>query len=188
MTTVAFWKPYGVLTRFTDDRGRPTLAEWIDVEDVYPAGRLDRDSEGLLLLSDDRRLRGDLTASRHPRTYLVHVEGSVSDEALAALSAGVVVQGRRTAPAEARVVDEPGWIPPRDPPIRVRRHIPDAWIELVLTEGRNRQVRHMMAAVGHPTLRLVRWAVGPVTLVGLDPGAWRRLSQSETTELRAWLR
>ena len=187
MTTIAFWKPFGVLTKFTDDRGRPTLADWIDLPDVYAAGRLDRDSEGLLVLSDDPRLRGRLTSSRHPRTYLAQVEGEVSDMALQRLRAGVKIRDYTTAPAEARAIEPPAWLPERDPPIRVRRTVPDRWIELVLTEGRNRQVRRMTAAVGHPTLRLVRWAIGPITLAGLDPGAWRHLSHTELRSLKAVL-
>lgn len=187
MTTIAFWKPYGVLTKFTDEQGRPTLADWIDLPHVYAAGRLDRDSEGLLLLSSDARLRGRLTSSRHPRTYLAQVEGEVDDSALHRLAQGILVQGRRTAPAAARIIDPPMWLPERHPPIRYRRHIADSWIELVLTEGRNRQVRRMTAAVGHPTLRLVRWAIGPVTLAGLDPGAWRTLRHAELVELESSL-
>ena len=188
MTTLAFWKPYGTLTKFTDDAGRPTLAEWIDVPDVYPAGRLDRDSEGLLLLSDEPRLRGALTSSRHPRTYLVQVERVPTDESLRRLAAGVDIQGRRTRPSEIRHIDEPPWLGPRNPPIRTRRDIPTAWIELTLTEGRNRQVRRMTAAIGHPTLRLVRWSIGPVTLDGLTPGAWRSLAHRDLEELRGVLR
>ncbi len=184
MTTIAFWKPYGVLTRFTDRDDRPTLAHWIDVPDVYPAGRLDRDSEGLLLLSDDARLRGALTSGRHERTYLVQVEGEPTEQTIGLLAAGVEVQGRMTSPARARTITQPHWIPPRDPPIRRRRSIPTAWIELSLREGRNRQVRRMTAAVGHPTLRLVRWSVGPVTLRNLVPGAWRHLDRLELEELR----
>ena len=188
MTTIAFWKPHGVLTRFTDDGGRPTLADWIDLPDVYPAGRLDRDSEGLLLLSDDPRLRGTLTSGRHPRTYLVQVEGAPTEESLRRLSSGVMIQGTMTAPAHVREIDEPSWMPPRVPAIRERRSIPTAWIELVLTEGRNRQVRRMTAAVGLPTLRLVRWAIGPITLHDLVPGGWRHLHPLELAELRAALR
>lgn len=187
MTTIAFWKPYGVLTKFTDSEGRPTLAEWIQIDDVYPAGRLDRDSEGLLILSDDPKLRGRLTSSRHARTYLAQVEGVVSGEALHRLTTGVDVQGRRTAPAEVRQIPPPDWLGDRDPPIRVRKAIPDEWIELVLVEGRNRQVRRMTAAVGHPTLRLVRWAVGPITLGGLSPGGWRHLGHGEVEDLKATL-
>lgn len=184
MTTLALWKPYGVLTQFTDPAGRPTLAEIVDLPDVYPAGRLDRDSEGLLILSSDPALRGALTSSRHPRIYLVQVEDAVGAAALRALEDGVVVQGRRTAPASARPVPAPEWLPPRVPPVRVRITVPDQWIELVLTEGRNRQVRRMTAAVGHPTLRLVRWAIGPVTLTGLEPGGWRRLDEGELDDLK----
>lgn len=185
MTTIAFWKPFGTLTKFTDDQGRSTLADWIDLPDVYPAGRLDRDSEGLLILSSDPAIRGSLTSGRHPRTYLAQVEGTVTDEALVSLEQGVVVQGRRTSPANARVIEAPEWIPPRDPPIRYRAAIPDSWIELTLSEGRNRQVRRMTAAVGNPTLRLVRWSVGPITLADLSPRSWRYLSPAETDALEA---
>ncbi|MFP5332573.1 MAG: pseudouridine synthase [Acidimicrobiia bacterium] len=184
MSTIAFWKPYGVLTKFTDPESRPTLADWITEPDLYPAGRLDKDSEGLLVLSSDPRLRGKLTASRHPRTYLVQVEGDIGAAALARLEAGVDVHGHRTAPAEARLIDPPAWLGPRIPPIRVRRHIPDRWIELTLREGRNRQVRKMTAAVGHPTLRLVRWSIGPITLDGLEAGEWRRLRRDEFDALQ----
>lgn len=188
MTTLAFWKPYGTLTKFTDAEGRQTLAEWIDVPDVYPAGRLDRDSEGLLILSDDPRLRGALTSSHHPRTYLVQVERTPSTETLERLAAGVEIRGRRTRPSAARAIDEPAWLGQRIPPIRSRREIPTAWIELTLTEGRNRQVRRMTAAVGHPTLRLVRWSIGPVTLEGLTPGTWREMPHPDVEELRGVLR
>lgn len=185
MTTIAFWKPFGTLTKFTDDQARPTLADWIDLPDVYPAGRLDRDSEGLLILSSEPDLRGSLTSGRHPRTYLAQVEGTVTEDARVELEGGVVVQGRRTSPAHARVIDAPEWMPPRDPPIRVRRSIPDTWMELTLTEGRNRQVRRMTATVGHPTLRLVRWSVGPITLADLAPRTWRYLSPGEVDALKA---
>jgi pseudouridine synthase len=185
MTTIAFWKPFGTLTKFTDDQGRPTLADWIDLPHVYPAGRLDRDSEGLLILSSNPALRGSLTSGRHPRTYLVQVEGAVTEEARRALERGVLVQGRRTSPAHARVIDAPGWIPPRDPPIRYRATIPDTWIELTLTEGKNRQVRRMTSAVGNPTLRLVRWSVGPITLAGLSPQSWRYLAPAEIDAMEA---
>ena len=185
MTTIAFWKPYGTLTKFTDEAGRPTLAAWIDLPDVYPAGRLDRDSEGLLILSSDPALRGRLTAGRHPRTYLAQVEGTVTEAARGELERGVVVQGKRTVPSRARIIDVPEWMPPRDPPVRYRAAIPETWIELTLTEGRNRQVRRMTAAVGHPTLRLVRWSVGPITLAGLSPTSWRHLPPADVDALEA---
>ncbi|MEM7092856.1 MAG: pseudouridine synthase [Actinomycetota bacterium] len=187
MATIAFWKPYDVLSQFTDrsDPPRATLADFIDLPGVWGAGRLDRDSEGLLILSDDPRLRTTLTEPRHhvPRTYWSHVEGVPDDAALHRLRSGVDIKGQRTRPAEARRLEMPPELPPREPPIRVRKSVPDSWIELRLTEGRNRQVRRMTAAVGHPTLRLVRWAIGPVTLGGLAPGSWRELQASETSAL-----
>ena len=178
MTLVLFNKPFGVLSQFTD-RGSPTtratLSDFVDVPGVYPAGRLDRDSEGLLLLTDDGRLQARIADPRFklPKTYLVQVEGEPDAAALAALRGGVTLVDGPTRPAEAEAVDDPGlW--PRDPPIRVRRHIPDRWLRLMIREGRNRQVRRMTAAVGHPTLRLVRVAIGEWTLGELAPGAWRR--------------
>ena len=174
---ILFNKPYGVLPQFTD-RGspspRPTLSDFIDVPGVYPAGRLDRDSEGLLLLTDDGTLQARIADPRYKlaKTSFVQVEGVPDDDALAALRAGVVLNNRPTRPAEVARIEPPAlW--PRDPPIRVRTAIPDSWIELTLREGRNRQVRRMTAAVGHPTLRLVRWRIGDWTVAGLDPGAWR---------------
>lgn len=183
--TIIFWKPHGVLTKFTDSEGRKTLADHIDLADVYPAGRLDRDSEGLLILSSNPKLRGALTASRHRRTYLVQVEGIPDTDALQRLRQGVVIQGRATRTAEARLVRQLPDLPPR--PIRRRKSIPDTWIELTLREGRNRQVRRMTAAVGHPTLRLVRWSIGPITLDGLGPGQWRDLETEELAGLEASL-
>jgi 23S rRNA pseudouridine2457 synthase len=177
---IAFNKPWGVLCQFTD-RGtppRPTLAGFIDVADVYPAGRLDRDSEGLLLLTDDGALAHRLTDPRHAlaKTYLVHVEGTPDDGALAALRRGVVLNDGPTRPADAARLDAaPAWLWPRDPPVRFRKSVPDAWITLTLREGRNRQVRRMTAAVGLPTLRLIRVAIGPHRLDGLAPGAWREI-------------
>lgn len=173
---ICFNKPFNVLTKFTDAGGRATLADYIELSGVYPAGRLDRDSEGLLLLTDDGKLQHRLSDPRHklPKTYWVQVEGVPDDRALQALRHGVVIQGQRTRPAKARIMPEPKlW--PRDPPIRFRQNIPTSWIELTLTEGRNRQVRRMTAAVGYPTLRLVRVAIGPWRLDHLAPGKWREV-------------
>jgi 23S rRNA pseudouridine2457 synthase len=172
---ILFNKPYGVLTQFTDKEGRPTLADYIKTPGVYAAGRLDRDSEGLLLLTDDGRLQHQLSDPRHklPKTYWAQVEGEPTEEALTELRRGVLLDGTRTRPAQARCIPEPKlW--PRDPPVRFRQHIPTSWIELILTEGRNRQVRRMTAAVGYPTLRLVRIAIGPHRLEDLAPGRWRK--------------
>jgi len=185
---LCFWKPYGVLTRFTDASGRPTLAEFIDVRNVYPVGRLDADSEGLLLLTDDGVLSARLTQPRfaHPRTYWAQVEHIPGEEALERLRAGIVIQGQKTRSAQVQLIAEPD-LPERPVPIRVRRSIPTAWIELTLTEGRNRQVRRMTAAVGHPTLRLIRVRIGSITLAGLEPGQWRTLSSDELRALRKTL-
>ncbi|MGB1681602.1 MAG: pseudouridine synthase [Acidimicrobiales bacterium] len=185
-----FWKPYNCLTAFTDRDGRETLADHIDVPEVYAAGRLDRDSEGLLLLPRNKRLRGDLTDATigHPRTYLAQVEGIPSDDALHHLRSGVDLKDGRTRPAEAVLLREPPGLPERPVPIRVRKSVPDSWIELTLTEGKNRQVRRMTAAVGHPTLRLVRVAIGPITLEGLAPGEWDAITAEERRELREGLR
>lgn len=189
MVTIAFWKPFDVLSQFSDkaEPPRATLADYIDLPTVYGAGRLDRDSEGLLILSDDRRLRTMLTEPAHrvPRTYFVQVENIPDDEALVRLREGVEVKGRRTRPAIVeRLTVEPD-LPPRPVPIRVRKNIPDCWLALTLTEGRNRQVRRMTAAVGPPTLRLVRTAIGPIGLGGLSPGEWRELSGTEIEALTA---
>lgn len=167
-------KPYGVLCQFTSREPRPTLADFVRVPGVYPAGRLDTDSEGLVLLTDDGALQHRVTDPRHKlaKTYWAQVEGAITDEALAALRRGVALLDGRTRPAGARRIADPAlW--ERDPPIRVRRAIPTSWLELEITEGRNRQVRRMTAAVGFPTLRLVRVAIGPWPLGDLLPGAWR---------------
>lgn len=184
-----FWKPYDCLTAFTDPGGRETLADHIDVPGVYAGGRLDRDSEGLLVLARSKRLRGDLTDASigHPRIYLVQVEGIPSDDALHHLATGVDLKEGRTRPASAEFLETAPDLPPRPVPIRVRKSVPDSWIRLTLTEGKNRQVRRMTAAVGHPTLRLVRWSVGPITLDGLRPGEWRILPRHERDALRASL-
>ena len=173
---VAFNKPFGVLCQFTDRSipPRPTLAGFGLPTGVYPAGRLDADSEGLLLLTDDGALAHRLTDPRHkaPKTYWVQVEGTPTAAQLSRLGTGVELRDGRTRPAAARAIAAPAlW--PRDPPVRFRRNVPDAWIELVLHEGRNRQVRRMTAAVGLPTLRLVRVAIGGHRLDGLAPGTWR---------------
>jgi 23S rRNA pseudouridine2457 synthase len=185
--TIAFWKPYDVLSQFSDkaDPPRVTLADYIDLPTVYGAGRLDRDSEGLLILSEDTRLRSVLTEPRHqtPRTYWAQVEGIPNDQAIGELRTGVMVKGKRTLAAQARRLEEAPALPERSVPIRARKSIPDSWIELQLTEGRNRQVRRMTAAVGHPTLRLVRCAIGSITLDGLSPGSYRELDAHEVASL-----
>ncbi|HEY64703.1 MAG TPA: rRNA pseudouridine synthase [Caldilineae bacterium] len=180
-----FYKPYGVLSTFTDPEGRPTLSQYIDVpEQVYAAGRLDMNSEGLLFLTNDGWVNHRLTHPRYklPKTYLVQVEGIPTPEALDALRRGVMIKGRRTAPAEVELLEEPPALPPRPRP--VTPHGPTRWLRIVLREGRKRQVRHMTAAVGLPTLRLVRVAIGPLTIDGLEPGQWRDLTLDELRELR----
>ena len=178
---ILFNKPYGVLSQFSDKgtagSPRPTLSDFINVPEVYPAGRLDLDSEGLLLLTDDGRLQARIAEPKFklPKTYLVQVEGEVADASLAALRQGVELKDGITLPAGAERIDDPQlWS--RDPPIRVRKAIPDNWLKLTISEGRNRQVRRMTAAVGNPTLRLVRWQIGDWTLEGLQPGTWREVS------------
>jgi 23S rRNA pseudouridine2457 synthase len=165
------------LCQFTDEgSGRPTLADFIRVPGVYPAGRLDRDSEGLLLLTDDGRLQARIADPRFklPKSYLVQVEGDVTDAALASLRQGVLLKDGMTRPAEAERIAAPTlW--PRDPPVRFRKTVPDCWIRLTIREGRNRQVRRMTAAIGHPTLRLVRWRIGDWTLDGVAPGECREV-------------
>ncbi len=196
-TTLLFHKPYGVLSQFRPEPGSAwgTLADHIDRPGVYAAGRLDADSEGLLLLTDDGRLQARLTdpARGHWRRYLVQVEGAITETALDSLRRGVMVKGRRTLPARARAVEDPA-LPERDPPIRHRLRVPTAWLEVELREGRNRQVRRMTAAVGLPTLRLLRTAIDlmdggpPLDLAGLDPGVWREVSPGERQRLGALLR
>ena len=174
---ILFNKPFGVLCQFSGERA--TLADFVRVPGVYPAGRLDRDSEGLLLLTDDGRLQARIADPRFklPKTYLVQVEGEAGEDALAALRRGVTLNDGPTLPAAAERIDPPPlW--PRDPPVRFRKTVPDCWLRLTIREGRNRQVRRMTAAVGLPTLRLVRWAVGEWTVEGLAPGEWREAARS----------
>lgn len=176
---ILFNKPHGVLSQFTDrgtDMARATLSDYIALPGVYPAGRLDRDSEGLLLLTDDGRLQARISDPKFklPKTYLVQVEGEPGDDALAALRAGVRLKDGLTLPADVeRAAAFDLW--PRDPPVRFRKTVPDSWLRLTIREGRNRQVRRMTAAVNHPTLRLVRERIGNWTLDGLEPGAWREV-------------
>ena len=168
-------KPFDVLCQFTNGEGRATLADFVDQPSFYPAGRLDRDSEGLVVLTNVGRLQAQISDPRHKmaKIYLAQVEGEITDAALVQLARGVMLNDGMTLPAGARRIDEPAWLWPRDPPVRFRKTVPDAWLAITLREGRNRQVRRMTAAVGFPTLRLIRWAVGPWTLEGLDLGAWR---------------
>lgn len=183
--TLAFNKPYDVLPCFTDLEGRQTLSRYIDIPDVYPAGRLDRDSEGLLLLTSDGTLAHHITDPRHllPKVYLVQVERVPDTAALERLQCGVVLGGTLTRPARARLLENTPSLPDRPVPIRFRKHVPTAWLELTLREGMNRQVRRMTAAVGHPTLRLVRITIGPITLGDLQPGQWRELTTREVGAL-----
>ena len=183
---VIFYKPYDVLSQFTDSQGdRATLKAFIPVRDIYPVGRLDRDSEGLLLLTNHGQLQHRLSNPKygHPRTYWVQVERIPPAEAITQLCQGVVIQGQRTRPAQVQLLPRDPDLPPRDPPIRYRKSVPTCWLEMVLTEGRNRQVRRMTAAVGHPTLRLVRRAIGSLALTGLAPGEWRSLATAEVQQL-----
>jgi 23S rRNA pseudouridine2457 synthase len=174
------------MSHFTDRQGRPSLADFVPVPGVYAAGRLDFDSEGLLLLTDDGWLIRRLTdpGFHHPRTYLVQVERQPSSRALVELAEGVVVKGRRTRPAQVELLESEPGLPPRPVPIRTRKTVDTTWLRLILTEGKKRQVRRMTAAVGHPTLRLVRVAIGSLTLEGLKPGEWRELAQDGLEGLR----
>lgn len=177
MTLILFNKPYGVLSQFTDEgTGKPTLKAYIPVPGVYPAGRLDFDSEGLLILTDDGREQARIADPKHkmPKTYLAQVEGTPSEDALEALRRGIDLKDGRTRPARAKIIMGPQSLWPRDPPIRYRKSVPDTWIELRITEGRNRQVRRMTAAVGHPTLRLIRTRIGEWRLENLAPGEWKK--------------
>ena len=174
---IAFNKPFGVACKFSPEPGKRTLADFVDVRGVYPAGRLDTDSEGLLLLTDDGALQARIADPHHKlaKVYWAQVENVPTDEALERLRKGVDLGDFVTRTASARLIDEPANLWPRDPPIRYRAKIPTAWLELTLREGKNRQVRRMTAKVGFPTLRLVRAAIGRVTVEGLSPGEWREL-------------
>ncbi|EAZ89995.1 pseudouridine synthase [Crocosphaera chwakensis] len=195
-----FNKPYNVLCQFTDNSNlenpRPTLKDYIKVPDVYSVGRLDKDSEGLLFLTNNAQLKHRLSHRQfaHPRTYLVQVERIPDQVALNQLRQGVRIKDYKTRPAKVKLLDSPPSVPPRDPPIRYRKTVPTAWLEMTLTEGRNRQVRRMTAAVGYPTLRLIRIAIGVqrkgkiinLTLEGLKPGQWRELTPSELIIFKDW--
>lgn len=175
---VLFNKPYNVLTQFSDQDGRETLADFIPIKNIYPAGRLDRDSEGLLILTDDGKLQARISHPRHKmeKRYWVQVEGNPDQAAMDKLAMGVMIKGGTTAPASAKIIEAPQvWR--RTPPIRERKNIPDSWIELRIREGKNRQVRRMTAAVGYPTLRLIRVAIGPWSLDNLKPGEWRKVEE-----------
>lgn len=172
---IAFNKPFGVLCQFTGEG--PTLGDYIDAPGIYPAGRLDKDSEGLLLLTDDGSLQARIASPQFklPKTYRVLVEREPPEEALEKIRRGVELKDGQTRPAEVRRIDKPKDLWPRDPPVRYRKNVVDVWLEIVLREGRNRQVRRMTAAIGHPTLRLIRWRIGDWSVEGLEPGQWRRL-------------
>ncbi len=176
---ILFNKPFGVLSQFTDQgvagSKRPTLSDFIDLPGVYAAGRLDKDSEGLLVLTDDGKLQAKIANPKHktPKTYWVQIEGVVSEEALGKLRAGVVLKDGKTRPAKARAMEAPHDLWPRTPPVRFRKTVPDGWLELTISEGRNRQVRRMTAAVGLPTLRLIRARVGDWSIDGLNSGEWQ---------------
>lgn len=175
---ILFNKPHGVLSQFTDsgtETTRPTLSAYIDFPGVYPAGRLDRDSEGLMLLTDDGKLQARIADPKYkmPKSYLVQVEGDANEESLDQLRQGVRLKDGITRPADVERISTPDlW--PRDPPVRFRKSVPDCWLKLTIREGRNRQVRRMTAAIGHPTLRLVRWSIGDWALEDLPPGEWRK--------------
>jgi len=178
---IIFHKPYGVLTQFTSEANRPTLKDYINVPEVYAVGRLDQDSEGLLLLTNNGLVQHKLSDPKfhHPKTYWVQVEGIPTNEAIAQLEKGVIIQNYKTRPAKVKLLPENIDISPRHPPIRFRASIPTTWIEITLTEGKNRQVRRMTAAVGFPTLRLIRVAIANLSINGLELGQWRDLTTKE---------
>jgi 23S rRNA pseudouridine2457 synthase len=179
---ILFYKPFNVLSQFSDENGKHTLADFMSLpKDIYPVGRLDYDSEGLLLLTNDNDIKHRFTDPNfdHPRTYLVQVERIPSEESLNQLRDGVMIEKKISKPATARLLEQEPELPPRPVPIRFRKTVPTAWIELTITEGRNRQVRKMTAAVGHPTLRLVRIKIGNVTIENLKPGEWREVHKEQ---------
>ena len=181
---IIFYKPHNVLTQFTGEAGDRTLKEFINIPFIYAVGRLDRDSEGLVLLTNDGVLQHRLS---HPKfdkdkTYWVQVEGIPTEEALTQLRRGIQIQDYVTKPCKVKLIPDPD-VPPRDPPVRYRKEIPSSWIEITITEGKNRQVRRMTAAIGYPTLRLIRIAIGPLRVDGLAPGQWRQLTALEAARL-----
>jgi 23S rRNA pseudouridine2457 synthase len=184
---IAFFKPYDVLCQFSDARGRSTLKAFLPIPGIYPAGRLDRDSEGLLVLTNDGLLAHRLTDPRfgHPKAYLVQVERVPDPQAVEALRRGIRLRDGPTLPARVELLSEPPALPERAAPIRCRKTVPTAWLRLTIHEGRNRQIRRMTAAIGHPTLRLVRVAIGPIALGDLAPGQWRELTDGELLLVRA---
>jgi 23S rRNA pseudouridine2457 synthase len=190
LRAIAFSKPYGGLPCFTDPEGRPTLADYIDLTGVYAAGHLDLDSEGLLLLTSDGRLAHYITDPQHklPKLYLAQIERIPNEEALEQLRKGVVLNGKKTKPTEVRLLPDDPQLWDRSVPIRYRRNVPTVWVEITLREWLNRQVRRMTAAVGHPTLRLVRVAIGPIVLGGLQPSECRDLTSSEIEQIYSAVR
>ena len=183
--SIAFNKPYGVLPCFTDPKGRPTLADYVAIPGIYAAGRLDLDSEGLILLTSDGTLAHHITDPQHKlsKVYLAQVERLPNEEALEQLRKGVVLNGKKTRPAEVRLLPDDPQLPDRPVPIRFRKNVLTAWLEIMLREGLNRQVRRMTAAVGHPTLRLVRVAIGPIVIGDLQPGQWRDVTSREIAQI-----
>ena len=177
-TVILFNKPYGVLSQFTPEAGHPPLDTFGFPAGVYAAGRLDHDSEGALLLTDNGRLIKKLLDPEfeHPRTYLAQVDGQITEDAIRQLAKGVTIKGYHTKPCKAEIATEPDWLWPRNPPVRFRANIPTSWVQLTLIEGKNRQVRHMTAAVGFPTLRLIRIKIGNTALGDLQPGQWRQIT------------
>lgn len=174
-------KPYGVLPQFTDKSGRPTLKDIISCPNIYPVGRLDMDSEGLILLTNDAKLNNYLSSPKHkqPKTYLVQVEGLPNEKSLELLQKGIIIEGRKTLPSKVKIIDEPKNLWPRTKPIRFRKNIPTSWLEITIVEGRNRQVRKMTAAAGLPCLRLIRISIGPFELGDLKPGEFREINKKE---------